>query len=102
MVFATQEQIREIERRAINGGLSEGRLMENAGAAAAKHIRDIAGEPKNTVVLCGNGNNGGDGFVIARKLAENGYTILERKRDFNDRERAVLAQYGRKDENYGN
>lgn len=75
MVFATQEQIREIERRAINGGLSEGRLMENAGAAAAKHIRDIAGEPKNTVVLCGNGNNGGDGFVIARKLAENGYTV---------------------------
>ena len=35
-------------------------------------------------------------------LEENGYTILERARDYNDRERAVLAQYGRKDENYGN
>ena len=35
-------------------------------------------------------------------LEENGYTVLERARDFNDRERAVLAQYGRKDENYGN
>ncbi len=35
-------------------------------------------------------------------LVENGYTILERARDYNDRERAVLAQYGRKDENYGN
>ena len=34
-------------------------------------------------------------------LEENGYTVLERKRDYNDRERAVLAQYGRKDENYG-
>ena len=34
-------------------------------------------------------------------LEENGYTILERSRDYNDRERAVLAQYGRKDENYG-
>ena len=34
-------------------------------------------------------------------LQENGYTILERSRDYNDRERAVLAQYGRKDENYG-
>ena len=35
-------------------------------------------------------------------LEENGCTVLERVRDFNDRERAVLAQYGRKDENYGN
>ena len=35
-------------------------------------------------------------------LVENGYTTLERARDYNDRERAVLAQYGRKDENYGN
>ena len=34
-------------------------------------------------------------------LEENGYTVLERSRDYNDRERAVLAQYGRKDENYG-
>ena len=34
-------------------------------------------------------------------LEENGYTILERARDYNGRERAVLAQYGRKDENYG-
>ena len=34
-------------------------------------------------------------------LEANGYTILERSRDYNDRERAVLAQYGRKDENYG-
>ena len=39
--------------------------------------------------------------AVCAILAENGYTILERKRDFNDRERAVLAQYGRKDENYG-
>lgn len=34
-------------------------------------------------------------------LVENGYTILERKKDYNGIERAVLAQYGRKDENYG-
>ena len=31
-------------------------------------------------------------------LEENGYTILERSRDYNDRERAVLAQYGRKED----
>ena len=34
-------------------------------------------------------------------LEENGYTVIQRTRDYNDRERAVLAQYGRKDENYG-
>ena len=43
----------------------------------------------------------GQGDDVCRILAENGYTILERTRDYNDRERAVLAQYGRKDENYG-
>ena len=41
------------------------------------------------------------GEDVCRILAENGYTILERTRDYNDRERAVLAQYGRKEENYG-
>ncbi len=42
------------------------------------------------------------GDDVCRILEENGYTILERARDYNDRERAVLAQYGRKDEDYGN
>ena len=39
----------------------------------------------------------GQGNDVCRILEENGYTILERSRDYNDRERAVLAQYGRKD-----
>jgi len=38
------------------------------------------------------------GDNICRILEENGYTILERSRDYNDRERAVLAQYGRKED----
>ena len=38
------------------------------------------------------------GDDVCRILQENGYTILERTRDYNDRERAVLAQYGRKEE----
>ncbi len=41
------------------------------------------------------------GDDVCRILQETGYTILERARDYNDRERAVLAQYGRKEENYG-
>ena len=42
------------------------------------------------------GDNQGDD--VCRILEENGYTILERTRDYNDRERAVLAQYGRKED----
>ena len=41
------------------------------------------------------------GDDVCRILEENGYTILERTRDYNDRERAVLAQYGRKEDENG-
>lgn len=40
----------------------------------------------------------GQGDDVCRILSEHGYTILERTKDFNDRERAVLAQYGRKED----
>ena len=40
----------------------------------------------------------GQGNAVCRILEEKGYTILERTRDYNDRERAVLAQYGRKED----
>jgi len=41
------------------------------------------------------------GDDVCRILEENGYTILERSRDYNDRERAVLARYDRKEDTYG-
>ncbi len=75
MLTATVAQVREIEKRAMADGLSAGRLMENAGSVAARYIRTVTAKPLNTVILCGNGNNGGDGFVIARKLYENGYAV---------------------------
>ncbi len=75
MLTATAAQVREIEKRAMADGLSAGRLMENAGTAAARYIRTVAARPLDTVILCGAGNNGGDGFVIARKLYENGYKV---------------------------
>ena len=40
----------------------------------------------------------GQGDDVCRILETNGYTILERSRDYNDRERAVIAQYGRKED----
>ncbi|MDD3692691.1 MAG: NAD(P)H-hydrate dehydratase [Oscillospiraceae bacterium] len=76
MLIISTSQMREIEQKAIQGGMDELRLMENAGSAAARLIRskfDIAG--KRVALLCGKGNNGGDGFVIARKLMEEGATV---------------------------
>ena len=40
----------------------------------------------------------GQGDAVCQILEDNGYTILERTRDYNDRERAVMAQYGRKED----
>ena len=68
----TSTQVRSAEEKAVFYGMSWLRLMENAGAAAAKEIRDeYELSDKRVVIVCGKGNNGGDGFVIARKLLEN-------------------------------
>lgn len=70
-------QIREIEERADKNGISYLRLMENAGSACASVIRKRFDKTdlRRVTVVCGKGKNGGDGFVIARKLNENGYSV---------------------------
>lgn len=76
MKVFTASQIREVERKAVQYGLDELRLMENAGSACARLLRTELKLENNTskkvVILCGKGKNGGDGFVIARKLTEIG------------------------------
>ena len=69
----TAEEMRWIDRRAIEVlGIPGPTLMENAGRGAAEVITQrfppIAG--KRVLILCGKGNNGGDGFVCARHLAQ--------------------------------
>lgn len=71
MKIVTCSQMRKMEKSAIDSGISSLRLMENAGSAAARFIREtLPVSGKKASILCGKGNNGGDGFVVARKLLE--------------------------------
>lgn len=65
------------DRRAQALGVAAGRLMEHAGVAVAAAVRAVAADQGRlevgpVLVLCGPGNNGGDGFVAARWLARSG------------------------------
>lgn len=70
----TAEAMRAAEQAAIEAGSSVEQLMERAGAALAEAAYRFAG-PLPALVLCGPGNNGGDGYVAARHLAERGVTV---------------------------
>jgi hydroxyethylthiazole kinase-like uncharacterized protein yjeF len=67
----TVEEMGKAEQKAIAAGTSVEMLMERAGAAVVEAIRRYA-SPTRALVLCGPGNNGGDGYVIARLLEERG------------------------------
>ena len=67
--------MQEIDRAAIKGmGIPGPALMERAGVATARAIKAEFSQRK-ALVLCGPGNNGGDGLVIARELHNAGYTV---------------------------
>ena len=67
-------ETRSAEGRAMSRGLDSVTLMERAGAAAARAI--LAFDPvPSAVVLCGPGNNGGDGYVVARYLKAAGVAV---------------------------
>ena len=78
MELLTAAQMRAIENAAIESGEATGlELMERAGRGVVEAIfeewPDLAKAPRRAVVLCGPGNNGGDGFVAARLLNEWGW-----------------------------
>lgn len=76
MRHVTRKEMQEIDRRAIDEfGIPVDTLMENAGRAVAEAVVERASPAAPVVVVCGKGNNGGDGFVAARLLAERGFEV---------------------------
>lgn len=68
----TSSQMRELEDQAIEKGITVEELMENAGKQVFLATRKrLELEGKHIIVFCGQGNNGGDGFVAARYFAAN-------------------------------
>jgi NAD(P)H-hydrate epimerase len=77
--LVTSAAMREVDRVTISEfGLPGVVLMEHAGQAVARLALELLVGPKqcqHVLILCGTGNNGGDGFVVARVLANLGFPV---------------------------
>ncbi len=88
MKVSSVPEMRAMDKNAIEKfGIPDQLLMENAGLAAYSVLsKELGTENKNFLVFCGTGNNGGDGFVVARKILSNGgkvkVIVLGDKRKF--------------------
>src|SRR3546814_16249808 len=71
---ATADEMRRADAAAIAAGAPGEALMDRAGRAAASAIAAFPG-PDHVLVLCGPGNNGGEGYVIPRLLPDRGWTV---------------------------
>lgn len=70
----TIAELRALESEA-QRNLAPGTLMQRAGGAAARHIARRIGAGRSVAIVCGGGNNGGDGYVAAARLAERGHAV---------------------------
>ncbi len=70
-----QSQIRELESLAMSYGISGDEMMSRAGYAAFITLKHHWPSAKTILIICGSGNNGGDGYVLARLLHERDFQV---------------------------
>src|ERR1700683_1385422 len=76
MKIVSAQEMRAIDRATTERfGVPSLMLMEDAGTAVADYVRTHHSAAERIVVFCGKGNNGGDGFVAARRLHEHGRKV---------------------------
>ena len=76
MLILSNERVKKIEAAANAQGLPFEKMMEKAGCGCADFILKRFVSAEKVLVLCGKGKNGGDGFVIARRLCEAGKKVI--------------------------
>jgi hydroxyethylthiazole kinase-like uncharacterized protein yjeF len=71
----TAKEMGQADKLAMEGGIAGAVLMENAGRSVADEVSLRFPDASTVAILCGPGNNGGDGFAAARLLVERGYFV---------------------------
>lgn len=96
MKLVTVKEMAELEQRAIAAGMSTADLMERAGRGMAERIAANFPGEREALVVVGKGNNGGDGLVVARYLAEANWkvrvAIVEGEKSLRDLPREQLKR----------
>jgi len=73
--YISSNEMKAIELNSQYLGVSKLLLMENAGSGITQYVKDNYPKKKSVIIVCGLGGNGGDGFVAARHLSAEGYSI---------------------------